>query len=162
MTIMKIKGEYEIDILIQNMFNSYNFKTRGHNIVTDGGLDFILQCCVNQQNQHFGDVFVGTNGDEPTLEDTINTITTDQNKKLSNGEIVVANNQLTYTYSTTGTVLNGTREIGILSENKDVLITRDVHDRYDIPTDAQINLTYTLTISNSENKILENEEILND
>lgn len=159
---MNIKGEYEIDILIQNMFNSYNFKTKGHNLVTNEGLDFILQCCLNLQNQHFGGVYVGMNDNEESLEDTIDTIRLNPNKRLSDGDVSISNNQIIYTYASVGSVIADTSEIGILSENEDVLITRDVHDRYDIPTDAQITLKYTLTINNSESKILEKEEDIND
>lgn len=153
---MNIQGEYEINILIQNMFNSYNLIIKNHNIVTSQGLSFILQCVVNQSNAHFGKVHIGKNSDIATMDDTINTFS--QSVELDSAPPVVENNQLTYTINTTGEVLNDTTEIGIWSDDEKILVTRDVHDRYDIPSDAQITLTYTLTINNTEEEKGEEEE----
>lgn len=153
---MNIKGKYEFDILIQNMFNSYHFTIKNHNIVTKKGLDFILQCCINQQNKHFGNVCVGTNSTKPTIDDTVSNFTI--TKEFNDANVTVDDNDLIYTIQLKGSDIHNTTEIGIFSENKDILITRDVHDRYDIPTDAQITLKYTLSITNEEKEILGEEE----
>ena len=154
---MNIKGEYEFDILIQNMFNSYNLRIKNHNIVTREGLDFILGCCINQNDQFFGNVFVGTNPAEASIDDTVDIFR--KSKEFTDAEKSVENNQLIYSTALVGSDINDTTEIGIFSENEDILITRDVHDRYDIPADAQITFTYNLTIANEENEIIEEEEL---
>lgn len=154
---MNIKGEYELNITIPTMFNSYNLMIKNHNIVTKKGLDFILQCCVNQQNQHFGNVCVGSRTAEATIDDTVNDFRIVN--EFTEHKIVVENNELIYNIELQGHDIDNTTEIGIFSEDKTILITRDVHDRYDIPTDAQITLKYTLSITNEEKEKEEEEEL---
>ena len=53
-----------------------------------------------------------------------------------------------YTITTEGRNITGTSEIGIWSNDESVLITRDVHDTYDVPDSATITLKYSLILSN--------------
>ena len=157
--MINIVGEYELDINIQNMFNTYNLIIKNHNLVTEKGLEFILKCITNQTTERLGNIIVGYNQQDPSLSDTYDTFTNPQD--LQNDPPVVEENVLIYKATIDGSVLHNTTEIGILG-TKNTLITRDVHDRYDIPYNALITLQYTLTLSNIENEEIEEEETLND
>lgn len=142
---MQIKGEYEITFLIQNMFNSYTMTTNNNNIVTDEGLNLILNILTEKSTDSFGDVYIGTNSTEASPLDTVSTfrnpVSLGNNRKLTD-------NVLTYEISTDGSILVGTCEIGIWSKSRTKLITRDVHDEYDVPTSTIIKIKYSLTLSN--------------
>lgn len=145
---MEIKGEYEIEILIQNMFNSYTLTIRNSNIVTNTGLNFILQVLGGKTNETLGEVHVGTNSTQASNLDTTSSFTSPV--ELPKTSIEVEGNRLTYIIHTKGEKLNGTNEIGIWSSEEDVLITRDVHDTYDMPNSAEIKIKYSLTLTNKE------------
>ena len=157
---MQIKGEYEMDILIQNMFNSYNIVTRNSNVVTNEGLNFILRILARKTNLEMGNVCVGTNTTEASAIDNIDSFT--PTAILEPKDIDVENNKLTYIIETSGTNINGTYEIGILSSDENIAITRDVHDRYDVPNSAIITIKYSLTLTNKETIESEEEENSND
>lgn len=160
---IQIKGEYEINILIQNMFNSYEITTRNTNIVTNEGLNLILQILGNKTTKRLGEVHVGTNPTEPSILDTISSFSYPQ---AIPGSIDVESNTLIYNIKTDGSYIDGTREIGIWSDDNRVLITRDVHDTYDVPTSAIITVKYSLILSNKtetvEEAVEESEEEIND
>lgn len=161
---MQIKGEYEVTFLIQNMFHSYVLTTRDSNIVTDEGLNFILQVLGDKTTKKFGAVHVGKNDDEPTPLDTTSTF--NSQVALNSYEIDVEGNTLTYSISTDGSYIDNTCEIGIWSDGTNpVLVTRDVHDRYDVPSSAIITIKYSLTLTNKaeeETQQTEEEENSND
>ena len=154
---MQIKGSYEVSILIQNMFNSYMFIERNHNIVTESGLNFILQLIANKSTTSLGKIHVGTNDGYPSPYDDVSTFENAQ--ALSHSSITVEDNVLTYNVSTEGRNISGTNEIGIWSNDETILVTRDVHDTYDVPDNATITIKYSLELSN---KSEEEEEDYND
>lgn len=144
--MIEIRGEYEITVLIQNMFHSYCFVEKNHNIVTDGGLNFIMQILARKTTKSLGNIWVGTNTTEPTPLDDVSTF---QNAtSLQHSSIQTYDNVLVYTITTEGRNITGTSEIGIWSNDESVLITRDVHDTYDVPDSATITLKYSLILSN--------------
>lgn len=157
---MEIKGEYEMDILIQNMFNSYNIVTRNSNVVTNEGLNFILRILARKTNAEMGNICVGTNTTEPSIIDNTESFT--PTAMLQPKDIDVENNKLTYIINTDGANINGTYEIGIFSSDENIAITRDVHDRYDVPNSAIITIKYSLTLTNKETIEVEEEENSND
>lgn len=150
---MIIKGEYEFDITIQNMFHTYKLVTTNHNIVTNNGMVLILKCALGESEEYLGDVWVGTNSQDATVEDT----SLQDAVRLTATEKDFDEHILRYTISTDGGVINNTSEIGIIG-TEGTLVTRDVHDRFDIPSTAQITLKYTLMLTNVENEELEEEE----
>ncbi len=143
---MEIKGEYEIEMLIQNMFNSYSLTMKNNNIVTNSGLNFILQVLGGKTDETLGEVHVGKNNVEASYLDTTSSFTSPV--EVPKTDIEVDDNKLTYIIHTRGNVLDGTTEIGIWSSGEDVLITRDVHDTYDMPSSAEIKIKYSLTLTN--------------
>lgn len=147
---MNIKGEYVLDIMFQNMFNTYNIRLRKHNLITHKGLDFILKCLVGKTNgEVFGDIRIGYNSNPASATDTIDTF---QNPiRLVTDYVEIESNVMTFYATTTGDVLDGTREIGVWSSSiNPIAISRDVHDPYNIPTTATITVQYSFTIVNSE------------
>lgn len=164
---MEIKGEYEVNILLQNMFSSYMFTEKNHNIVTDEGLNFILEILGGKTTKKFGHVHVGKNNAEPSPLDNYNTLNTPT--PLNNDDMDVNGNVLTYTIECDGADIDGTCEIGICSDgNSKVLITRDVHDTYDVPSSAIITIKYSLVLINKGEEVeiieepVEEEEETND
>ncbi len=143
---MEIKGEYEIEMIIQNMFNSYSLTMRNGNIVTNEGLNFILEVLGGKTEETLGEVHVGKNTVEASNLDTTSSFTSPV--EVPKTDIEVDNNKLTYIIHTHGDVLNETNEIGIWSSDENVLITRDVHDTYDMPSSAEIKIKYSLTLTN--------------
>lgn len=154
---MEVKGEYEITITIQNMFNSYSLTTKNSNIVTDEGLNFILQILAKKTTSSFGEVHVGTNSNEASRLDTVSTFSHPL-KSIPRDRIDVEKNKLTYVINADGSDIDGTCEIGILSDDEKVLITRDVHNPYDVPNSAKITIRYSLTLTNKTDNIEEVEE----
>ena len=158
---MQIKGEYEVDILIQNMFHSYNIITKNNNIVTNEGLNFILQILAQKTDKQLGEVYVGTNTTEASSLDNKESFSSSA-IKIPSTDRTVENNKLTYILKTSGDKINGTSEIGIWSSDDNIVITRDVHDRYDVPDSAIITIKYSLTLTNKETIEAEEEENNND
>lgn len=161
---LQIKGEYEVTFLIQNMFNSYALTTRNSNIVTNDGLNLILQILGGKTTRGFGAVHVGKNSTNPSEYDNYSTFT--DPTPLTPYEIDVDGNALTYVIRADGGDIDETCEIGILSDDEfyrnRTVITRDVHDTYDIPTNAIVTIKYSLTLSNKAETIEEEEENSND
>lgn len=143
---MEIKGEYEIEMVIQNMFNSYSLTMRNGNIVTNEGLNFILEVLGGKTEETLGEVHVGKNTAEASNLDTTSSFTSPV--EVPKTDIEIDNNKLTYIIHTRGDVLHETTEIGIWSSGENVLITRDVHDTYDMPSSAEIKIKYSLTLTN--------------
>ena len=140
------------------MFNSYSLTIRNSNIVTNNGLNFILQVLGGKTDETLGEVFVGKNSVEASVLD--NTASFTSPVEVPKTSVEVDDNKLTYIIHTKGDVLNETTEIGIWSSEENVLITRDVHDTYDMPSSAEIKIKYSLTLTNQE--IIEEEENSND
>ena len=144
-----IKGEYETSILIQNMFNSYILRTKNTNIVTNAGLNMILRMLIGDTDESLGSVHVGKNSTEASSLDTTGTFT--QPVSLDDYTIEVDGNKIIYKINTNGENIDNTCEIGIWSNGTNpTLITRDVHDNYDIPNSAIVTIKYSLKLSNKE------------
>lgn len=148
---MEIKGKYEVNILVQNMFHSYRFTEKNHNIVTNDGLNLILEMISGKTTERLGHVYVGRNNAEPSSFDNYSTLNSPL--PLTNDDIEVNGNILTYTIECKGSDIDNTCEIGICSdgENK-TLITRDVHDNYNVPSSAIITIKYSLILTNKEDE----------
>ena len=147
---MNIKGEYFFDITLQNMFHTYRIKVGNHNLITYKGLELMLKCMVNKSNNEFlGNVVIGTNNALPNQKDSTDTCSNPV--KLETDYVDIENNKLTFYATTTGDVLDGTKEIGVWSSSLNpIAISRDVHDPYNIPTSATITVQYSFTLANSE------------
>lgn len=155
---MEIKGEYEVNILIQNMFNSYVFAEKNHNIVTNEGLNLILEMISGKTTEKLGHVYVGKNNAEPSQLDTYSTLKSPL--PLTNDDIEIDGNMLTYTIECVGSDIDNTCEIGICSDGNDkTLITRDVHDNYDVPSSAIITIKYSLILTNKKDEEVIEEPI---
>lgn len=155
---MEIKGEYEIEMIIRNMFNSYSLTIRDSNIVTNNGLNFILQVLGGETEETLGEVHVGKNTTEASPLDTLSSFDTHA-VEVPKTDVEVENNKLTYIIHTTGDVLNETTEIGIWSSDEQVLVTRDVHGAYDMPSSAEIKIKYSLTLTNKIEEENSNDQL---
>ena len=131
------------------MFKVYELVIEDSNVVTDKGIEFIFKCLFSDNTEHIGNVCTGTNTKEASATDTAEDFSLlwylDDDVNIE-----IENNVLTYNIKTDGKKLDNTTEIGIMSDNKDspTLITRDKHDRYNIPQGSLINLKYKLTLYN--------------
>lgn len=157
-----IKGEYEFHIIIQNMFNTYEFVEKNHNLVTDKGLELIFKCALGESDEHFGNIIVGDNITDPKPTDTYSTFTNPTTLETPSPSL--ENNMVMYELTVGGGDITKTCEIGIVgdADENPTLITRDVHDRYDIPPTAMITLKYMLMLKNIDNEEMEDEETIND
>lgn len=167
-----IKGEYFFDITIYTMFCSYNIRTANHNLITNEGISFFLNKWISipfvQYNDiseeykasddygHIGYIGVGTSEEPPkATDDKLKNLTytfTDINTS-------VEGNSLIMTTESDGSHLDGTCEIGVYSTNM-LLVSRDVHTRYTLPTTSSVRLTYKFTlnqIDQSEEDYIEEE-----
>lgn len=144
--MIRIKGEYEIEILMQNMFNSYSLTMQDHNVVTDNGINYIMECLTT--NKTIGDVCTGTSTVQVDLTNTIDDFNI-HSRLTENTKKTIDHNTLTYDIQTDGKNLDGTNEIGILTEDGTILVTRDVHDTYNIPHGSVINIKYKITLTNN-------------
>lgn len=154
---MEIKGEYEVSILIQNMFHSYVFIEKNHNIVTNEGLSLMLEILGGKTTKKLGKVHIGMNDAVPSSLDNYETFNTPT--PLDNYKIEVDNNILTYIIECDGADIDNTCEIGICSDgNNKTLITRDVHDPYDVPSSAIITIKYSLVLNNKGEEVESIEE----
>lgn len=151
---MKIKGEYIFTIPFQNMFNDKSMNIKGHNLVTDEGVNMIMGCLNGSSNNVFGDVHVGTGQTTPSLTDTLKDF---NDFKALNNELdastetkrTVEGGVLTYNIITDGGNLNNTTEIGVWSSEGDVLISHDLHDPFNVPSGSLITLEYKFTLTNN-------------
>lgn len=144
--MIHIKGEYSITLTFTTMFNTYKTTTHNHNIVTDKGVEYIMGCLTT--NNTLGDVYTGTSTVQVDLSNTIDDFSI-LARLNENTKKTVESNTLTYEIETDGKNLDSTTEIGILSEDETVLITRDVHDTYNIPHGSVINIKYKITLTNN-------------
>lgn len=150
----RIKGEYYFNINIYTMFNTFNLKVKSHNLITKKGISFFLNKAVGIEDDYgvIGYVGVGTSPEEPKVEDTSLT-----NETLFKGtDVEVKDNQIILTTNTTGELIDGTTEIGVYTTNN-ILISRDVHSEYVVPSTASVQLEYKFTL-NQEDKSVEEEE----
>ena len=157
-----IKGEYEFHIVIQNMFNTYELIEKNHNLVTNKGLELIFKCALGESDEHFGSIIVGKNIEDPKPTDDYSTFNTPIH--LTTPSPTLDDNMIIYKLEINGSDINETCEIGIIgdADENPTLITRDVHDRYNIPPTAIITLKYMLILKNIDNEELEEEETIND
>ena len=156
---MKIKGEYEFHIHIQNMFNTYTLVTKNHNFVTEQGLNLMLKCIGGINNdEQINRIVVGKGTGSISLSDTFSTFYSPT--ILYPDSVVLENGSLIFNITTNGEVIDETTEIGLLNNNvvSPTLITRDIHDKYMIPSTAMINLKYILTLENVIEELIEEEE----
>ena len=156
---MEIKGEYEVSILIQNMFHSYVFIEKNHNIVTNEGLNLMLEILGGKTSKRLSNVHVGKNDAEPSSLDNYDTLISPVALPFNDDTISVDGNVLTYTIECNGADIYNTCEIGICSDgNNKTLITRDVHDSYDVPSSAIITIRYSLVLNNKGEEVENIEE----
>ena len=166
-----IKGEYYFDINIYTMFHTYNILCKNHNLITNNGISFFLNRCVSNPsivesesgsydlNDEWGvisKIGVGKNNKTPSLTDTSLT----DAYFFDDVNIDVDGNQIIMTTETDGVNIDETTEIGVYTSTN-LLISRDVHSEYSVPSTATVKLTYIFTLSQTDES-LENEEDEND
>lgn len=156
---MNIQGEYRLNINVPTMFGCFGMSICNHNIVTLNGTDFILHKIINETDDYIESLAIGKNSSEANVNNTIHDIIDLTKHMFEDSE--VSSEKVTFYVTITGEYLTDTSEIGLLTRDN-VLVTRDVHDVYDIPSTATIMVEYTLILNNVEREMLEEEEILND
>lgn len=158
---LRLKGEYQYNITIQNMFHTYKTSYRNSNLITDEGLKFL----VSKWNSEGGDItqiILGTNTKEPSPTDTIDTF---HNHYIFNVDCHTEDNCfMMNTTNLSGKHLNNTREIGVIATNLTqfndeyedeedasvVLVSRSTHPLISIPSTALINIEYKYTLTSVE------------
>lgn len=157
-----LKGQYEYNIIIQNMFHTYTISYRNHNIITDEGLNFLVDKW-NNEGGNITQIILGTNTKKPSPDDTIETF---NNPFIFNVDIHTNENSLVMsTVNLNGEHMNNTREIGVIATNatqfeneeeiaedtettpKFILVSRSVHPLISIPSTALININYKYTLT---------------
>ena len=150
----QIKGEYCFNINIYTMFNTFTLRLKEHNLITKNGISFFLNKTIGLGDDTgvIGYVGVGTNPEEPKTEDTSLT----NEIVFKDTDVKIEDNQIILTLTTIGENIDGTTEIGVYTTNN-ILISRDVHSEYVVPTTASVKLEYKFTL-NQEDKAQEGEE----
>lgn len=158
-----IKGEYFFEITMYTMFGTYAITTSNHNLITNDGINFFLNKCTSVPTiahdeasdeykivdgfGYIGYIGVGTSIEQPKLTDTsLKNLTI----MFTDVSIDVVDNELVMVVETDGSSLSGTSEIGVYSTNN-ILISRDVHTTYTLPSTSSVKLTYKFTL-NQTNK----------
>ena len=146
--MIEIKGEYSVQLTIQNMFNTYTMVINEHNVVTDEGVELIFKCATQKnEEEYFGNIWVGYNNSNASSTDTINTF--NNPKELPQAKTYTENNVLIYDLVCDGSLLDDTIEMGIWSNTEKTLITRSVHQEpYSMPNGSEIRIKYKLTMKN--------------
>lgn len=142
---MKIQGRYNIHINIPTMFHMYELELNEHNIVTDKGVKFILEKILDKNDEYIEKIIIGYGTSEPSPSDSFDIIQEPYMQEFDN--INITQNELHLELLVGGDILNETSEIGLIT-NKQMLVTRDVHDTYDIPTNASVKIEYVLSLTN--------------
>lgn len=142
---MKIKGRYNIDINISTMFNNYKLILNEHNLVTNKGVEFIFNKILNNTDDYIEKIAIGYEKTKPTLTDTFDILKQPYMQKFDN--VNITENEIHFELSMSGDKLNETSEIGLITNEK-LLVTRDVHDTYDIPVTASVKIEYILSLTN--------------
>lgn len=157
-----IKGEYYFNINIYTMFDVYNIQTKNHNLITKNGINFFLNKCVYNPTVAevedsetgyelmdefglIGKISVGTNSKIPTIDDTY----LSESVEFNDTVVEIKDNQIILSADTDGNSIDGTTEIGVYT-TKNILVSRDVHTEYVVPSTATVKLTYIFTLNQSD------------
>ena len=163
-----IKGEYFFDINIYSMFGVYNICTKNTNIITSGGMNFFLNRWVTPPTiedgelsdtlGYLGHIATGNSIVQPSMSDYM---LIEQNNIFFDTEAEVKDNQIILTVETSGDKVGGTTEIGVYTTST-VLVSRDVHERYVLPSSSTVKITYIYTLSQIDKSEIEEEEEYDD
>ena len=147
MAQLQLTGEYFIDITFQNMFHTYKARYSHHNMITGKGLEFLVKKWAKADSGEFKNIIVGTNSEEPTEEDMIDTF---KDYSIFHVDISSRTNQLVLSNNNiSGKHLNNTVEIGVIGidgNGEQLLVSRDTHPPIDIPSSSIISLEYIYTL----------------
>lgn len=158
-----IKGEYTFDITIFTMFDVYNIKVHHHNMILSQGLTYFLNRWISnftpntKKSDLIGKICIGNCPENDDIDITQTTLTSPIKDSLGNiyyiipETIEVKGNQLILSAKTNGETLNNTTEIGVATNESEILVSRDVHPIYQIPTTAIVQLDYIFTLEGVDN-----------
>lgn len=145
---MKIRGEYYFII------NDGEEKTRTktyHNLITDNGLEFFIKRIFTEELK-IKNICFGKGTSTPSTSDESLDFETGATEDL---KFKTENNELIIIAETIGEIVNETTEIGVsfVDENNNTyLISRDVHEELDVPSNAVITTKYSYIIT-QENEV---------
>ncbi len=157
-----IKGEYFFDITIFTMFGLHNIKVGNHNIVLNNGISYFLNRWIGNDDDLVGKIAIGTG--EGEVEPSQNSLFEPVKDSLGNqlyiipDRIYIDDNKLILTCDTNGSMLNNTTEIGVCTSTNEILLSKDVHPIYEMPTTAIVKLDYIFTLISVDNSIDEDME----
>lgn len=149
---LTLKGEYNITVTYQNMFNTYQSTMKNSNLITDEGLTFLVEKWNDMDTNKITKIIIGTNNANPSPKDTIIVFNEEYifNVDVSNekNRLIMTNN------SVSGKHLYNTTEIGVIGEASiddengtvQTLISRSTHPQITIPETSIISLEYTFTL----------------
>lgn len=178
---IKLKGEYRIIVTYTTMFHQYQATIQQSNLITDKGLEFLIQKWGQDNTQtnvgeilkhKISKIIVGYNPTDPTPDDNISTITrnNDQNNpfpvnlKHEGNQLIMVNNNVN------GKTINQTTEIGVIGEKiienyntytnevdnvevyETVLISRSTHPIITVPPTSIISLEYKYTLTSVQSE----------
>ena len=163
-----IKGEYLFDINIYTMFDVYKMCIKNTNLITSEGLNFFLSKAVYppiiedgnivDDFGYIGYIAIGTSTISAELSDTS---LIEETKVFDDSTVKIDGNRIILTVETVGSDIDNTSEIGVYS-TKSILISRDVHERYSMPSTSSVKITYTYTLNQYDKSKIEEEVDYND
>ena len=163
-----IKGEYLFDINIYTMFDVFNVCIKNTNLITSAGLNFFLSKTVHPPIVEDGEIIddfgyigyiaIGTSSISAELSDTS---LIEETKIFNDSVVKIDENKIILTVETVGSDIDNTSEIGVYS-TKSILISRDVHERYTMPSTSSVKITYTYTLNQYDKSKMEEEVDYND
>ncbi len=140
---INITGEYEYIIHIPTMFHDYSTVIlKKHNLITSAGVDYFLKRWITNDVDLIKNIIVGTGTNLPRKDDVLftgNSATPNLSSDSSTNSII-----LKATFNSNR--INGTTEIGVATSNG-VLISRDVHEKIDIPITSTFTIVYTYKLN---------------
>ena len=151
-----IKGDYLFDVNIYTMFSTYNVRIFNTNMITRNGISFFLNKCISppivtdgevvDEDGYIGYIGVGLSTVSPSQDDSK---LIDETNIFYNNDVNIDNNKIILSVETTGDIISGTNEIGVYT-TKNLLISRDVHDTYHLPSTSSVKITYTYTLNQTD------------
>ena len=163
---MNINGEYRFQITINNMFHTYNFTMKEHNLITTIGLEFFASKITNDtkyEGWNIKKIITGESIITPQSDDDLDKKTKGEifrNSREFTVQPYANDNKIMMTQrGVSGQKLNNTVDIGVVIEKETTvgedtqieqkLISRDTHSRINIPDTSIIEINYMFTLTSN-------------
>ena len=159
---MNIQGIYEFKIKIPTMFNTYELNIKDHNLITTKGFEWFINRWLSNDFRSIGEIAFGKSTNEYPTIDTLH-LTDEVIIPYKDTDVKVKGTSISLSANISGETINDTTEIGVYTYNEkgldNILLSQDIHDKYNVPTTSTVTINYTFTVTNYETEQIGEEEL---